>query len=308
MALNEYILRNRRLETLVENKTTYAVKNAELHLFETHQEADKIMLKFSQPVLASMLEGKKVMHLDKLNDFDFLPGESLILPSDELMCIDFPEASMKTPTRCLAMAIDEDRISKTVATINETRPKADGLWEFSERNFHFTNDLAIQQIINRLIFLFTEDHESKDFFVDLMLQELIIRISQSENQKIYSDEALNLGKNHRLSFIIRFIRKNLDQDLNIKKLSNEVCMSESNFHRVFKNELNVSPIDFINNERIKLARSLLRDPRKRIKEVCMDCGFNSLSYFTRVFRRKENLSPREYQRMIMKQNEGYKKS
>lgn len=295
------ILKNRRLETLVENQTSYAIECAEMHIFETHQEAEQILLKFHEPVLASMLEGKKVMHLKDMTAFDFLPGESLILPPDELMCIDFPEAQMDNPTRCLAMTISEDKIRETVNFLNESRAKIDDEWKFTDYNFHFTNDIAIQHIIHRVLFLFTENHPSKDVFADFMLRELIIRILQTETKKIYSEQSLQLSSTHRLAFIIEYIRKNIHTKLTIKELSNKVFMSESNFHRVFKNELNISPIDFINNERIKLATSLLQDPRKKIKDIYMECGFNSLSYFIRMFKRKEQVSPKEYQTQVKKQ-------
>ncbi|MEM9544627.1 MAG: AraC family transcriptional regulator [Bacteroidota bacterium] len=301
MNLTDTILKNRRLETLVENQISYTLSNAEMHVFETHQEAEKVLLKFHEPVLASMLEGKKVMHLDKMTSFDFLPGESLILPSDELMCIDFPEAHMENPTRCLAMAISEDKILDTIHFLNESRKKVDGEWSFMDYNFHFTNDIAIQQIIHRLLFIFTENHPSKDVFADFMLKELIIRILQTETKKIYSEKAMQLSSSHRLAFIIEYIRKNLHENLSIKELSDKVYMSESNFHRVFKNELNTSPIDFINNERMKLATSLLQNPNKKVKEVYMECGFNSLSYFIRMFKRKTHLSPKEYQLKIRHQ-------
>ncbi|BDS10757.1 AraC family transcriptional regulator [Aureispira anguillae] len=295
MLLSDKLLKNRRLETLVENQTSFALQSAELHVFETHQEAEQVLLKFSQPILASMLEGKKVMHLNDMTAFDFLPGESLILPPNEMMCIDFPEAKMDRPTRCLAMAISEAKIMETVNFLNESRAKIDDEWKFTDYNFHFTNDIAIQQIVHRLLFLFTENHPSKDVFADFMLRELIIRILQTETKKIYTSKAMKLSSSHRLAFIIQYIRQNLEKNLTIKELSNKIYMSESNFHRVFKNELNISPIDFINNERIKLATSLLQDPKKKIKDVYMECGFNSLSYFIRVFKRKEQLSPKEYQ-------------
>lgn len=294
------VLKNRRLETLVENQTTYTLNNAALHIFETHQQAEQILLKFSEPVLASMLEGKKVMYLNDTTPFDFMPGESLILPSDELMCIDFPEAHMDNPTRCLAMAISEEKILETVNFLNESRAKIDGEWNFTDYNFHFTNDMAIQHIIQRLLFLFTENHPSKDVFADFMLRELIIRILQTETKKKYTEQAIQLSSTHRLAFIIEYIRKNLHNNLTIKELSDKTHMSESNFHRVFKNELNVSPIEFINNERIKLATSLLHDPHKKIKEVYMECGFNSLSYFIRIFKKKKQLSPKAYQAQMQK--------
>jgi AraC-like DNA-binding protein len=296
MALSNKLLENRRLETLVENQTTHALENAEVHIFETHKQAEQVLLRFNQPVLASMLQGKKVMHLQDMTAFDFLPGESVILPPDELMCIDFPEAEMDNPTRCLALTISEDMIRDTVSYLNETRPREDDAWQFADYNFHFTNDVAIQQIIRRLLFVFAEDHPSKDVFADFMLRELIIRILQTENKKVCSDGgAKGVSDSHRLAYIIAYIRKNLDKNLTIKDLSNKAYMSESNFHRVFKNEFCISPVDFINEERIKLATRLLKNPRKKIKDVYMECGFNSLSYFIRVFRKREQLSPKEYQ-------------
>lgn len=297
-SLTQKFLAGRKLQTLVENQTSYTINNAELHVFETHQEAEKILLKFHDPVLASMIEGKKVMHLENMSSFDFLPGESLILPADELMCIDFPEAKMEDPTRCLAMAISEDKISETVDLLNEKHKKTDDQWRFLNDNFHFSNSIAVQQIIQRLMFVFSEDHPSKDVFADLMLRELIIRILQTETKKNYSDNSKQLSSSHRLAFVIEFIRKNLHRDLSIKELSEKVYMSESNFFRVFKNELGTTPIDFINQERIKLATRLLKNPKKKIKEVSVECGFNSLSYFLRTFKRSLQLSPKEYQKQI----------
>lgn len=293
------IVKNRRLETLVENQTSFTLNSAALHIFETHQRAEQILLKFREPVMASMLEGKKVMHLDQMMAFDFLPGESLILPSNELMCIDFPEAHIDNPTRCLAMAISEEKIYETINFLNETKARVDDEWKFTDYNFHFTNDIAIQHILQRLLFLFTEDHPSKDVFADFMLRELIIRILQTESKKIYTEKAIELSSTHRLAFIIEYIRKNLHRNLTIKELSNKIYMSDSNFHRVFKNELNTSPIEFINNERIKLAARLLQNPNKKIKEVYLECGFNSLSYFIRSFKKRMQLSPKAYQSQII---------
>ena len=287
------------MQSLVENQTSYTLRSAEMHVFETHQQAQRVLLEFNQPVLASMLEGKKVMHLQEMQSFDFLPGESLILPASEQMCIDFPEAEMDNPTRCLAMTISEDKIREIVLLLNEQMPRAEEEeWRFANYNFHFTNDLAIHQIIQRLLFLFAENHPSKDLFADYMLRELVIRILQAETRKIYTEQALSLSSSNRLAFIIAYIRDNLDQSLSIAELSGKAYMSESNFHRVFKNELGVSPVDFINNERIKLATSLLHNPKRKIKDVYVACGFNSLSYFIRLFKRKYQLSPKEYQQQI----------
>ena len=302
MQLPRSFFEHRKLESLVENQSSYTTANAAMHVFETHQQAESVLLKFGQPVLASMIEGKKVMLLRDYESFQFLPGESLILPSNELMCIDFPEAADENPTRCLAMAISEDKIDAVLQWMNEAMPKTDKkTWGLMDYNFHFVNDPAIFQILQRLLFLFTEDHPYKDFFIDNMLRELIVRILQTNERKIYSADTLQLKEDNRLAYVVRYIRKHLHEPLDVESLSRKACLSPSHFHRVFKNELGVSPVEFINNERIKQAVSLLQDPQISIKEVYMSCGFESRSYFNRVFKSKQEITPGAYKTMLQRE-------
>ncbi|HPG08874.1 MAG TPA: AraC family transcriptional regulator [Saprospiraceae bacterium] len=302
MQLPQQFYQGRKLQSLVENQTSYDVNHAALHIFETHLQAERVLLEFDKPVLASMLQGKKVMHLQDLQSFDFLPGESLILPANEVMCIDFPEASMNNPTRCLAMAISEEKIGLVMDFMNETMPRIEGEdWSFLTYNFHFTNDHSIYEILKRLIFLFTENHPSKDYFVDNMLQELIIRILQSNARKLYTDQAISLASSHRLAYIVDYVRKNLHQPLSVESLSQKAYMSPSNFYRVFKNELGIAPVDFIINERIRLAVSMLRNPKRKIKDIFMDCGFDNRSYFNRVFKQKYGMTPKSFQKQIIQE-------
>ena len=299
MQLSERFYKMRKLENLVENQTSYTLNSAALHVFETHQKADRVLLQFDQPVLASMIQGKKIMHLRNVQSFDFLPGESLILPSGEPMCIDFPEADLSNPTRCLAMAIDEGRIKEVIQLMNETLPKADNLeWGLIDYNFHFTNDLGIYKILQRLLYLFTENHASKDLFVDFTLRELIIRILQANNRTKYEDNLIPLSSSKRLAFVLSYIKDHISKPLTVEELSGKAYMSPSNFYKVFKNELGLSPIEYILNERIKLACSMLQNPLIKIKEVYIECGFENRSYFNRVFKSKKQLSPKEYQEKV----------
>ncbi len=296
LALNS----RRRLETLIENQTTYTLESAELSLFETHQTVHKVLLDFDQPVLASMITGKKVMRLSDREDFDFLPGESILLPAGEWMGIDFPEASLENPTKCLAMTISEEKIVEVIDWMNTHAPRLDGrCWTASDASLHFTNEVAVHQIIQRLLFLFAENHPSKDTFVDLMLHELLIRILQSENAHQLKQESTDTGTNNRIAFVLNYIRENITSKIGIKQLCKKACMSESHFYRVFKSELGLSPIEYINEERLKLAATLLRNPDKKVNEVYLECGFNSPSYFNRVFKRKHRVSPKEFQLRVV---------
>ncbi|WP_047246101.1 AraC family transcriptional regulator [Maribacter thermophilus] len=301
LKLSDSFFKERRLENMVENQTSFTLKNAAMHVFETHKEAERVLLQFDQPVLTSMIEGKKVMHLRDYESFDYLPGESLILPANETMYIDFPEAKSKKPTRCLAIAISEEKIKNVLRFMNESMAKDDKKeWSLMDYNFHFVNDQGIYQILQRLLFLFSENHPSKDFFVDNMLRELIIRILQTNERKIYTTSQMSINRENRLSHVIRYIREHLYEPLHVDDLSKMAYMSPSHFYRVFKTELGVSPIEFINNERIKLAVGLLQNPDLSIKDVYMQCGFESRSYFNRVFKNRQQQSPGEYQATIKK--------
>ena len=297
MRLSDSFYKTRKLVDLIENQTSYELEDSAMHIFETHARAESVELQFNSPVLASMFQGKKVMHLRDRSSFDFLPGESLILPSNELMCIDFPEAREDNPTRCLAMEIGEERLSRVVGLMNERMTRIDGEeWSLMDYNFHFTNDHGIHRILQRLVYLYTEDHPSKDFFVSNAVQELIVRILQSNVRKKYEKNTKDLSRNHRLAFIAAYIRQNLRNPLTIKELSEKACMSESHFFKVFKQEMGMSTTDFINSERIKKAVELLENQHCNLTEVFLECGFTNRSYFNRIFKRLKGISPSIYRK------------
>ena len=157
---------NARLDTLVENKLTLAHDQAELHLYETFQQADLIQLRFNAPVMTSMLSGRKVMHLGDITPFDYQPGESLMLPSDRLMQIDFPDATHAQPTRCLALTISDEFIRQTIAELNEQVPRVEAAdeWQLDTENYLLQNDPEISSLRDKLVRLFRENNPFKVFF------------------------------------------------------------------------------------------------------------------------------------------------
>ncbi|MEL6668240.1 MAG: AraC family transcriptional regulator [Bacteroidota bacterium] len=297
MHLPQAYRKGRPLQSLVENETVYGLQSAQLSIFETHQFAEQVFLHFEQPVLASMIEGKKVMHLSDADPFAFLPGESVLLPANGDMVIDFPEATPDNPTKCLALTIDPAVIDRVVSRMNEEHSRIDkDSWTPYRGAFHHLQDVAIDQIVHRLLFLIVEDHPQKDLFVSMNLQELLIRIMQVESSAQHLAEAELRSNNNRLAHIINFIRDNLHEKLTVSQLSQQAYMSESSFYRTFKNEIGATPLDFIQEERLTLASSLLRDTNKPVSTISDHCGFSSLSYFAKVFKRWAGISPSKYRK------------
>jgi AraC-like DNA-binding protein len=220
-----------------------------------------------------------------------------MLPTDELMVIDFPDARRDQPTKCLALEIDPVEIRKVTNRMNELRPRSDGHdWGRTDGNFHFANDAGITQLIQRLVFLCAEDHPAKDTFVNMSLRELLIRLLEAESRDQHLRDPGGRATSQPITAAVTYILNHLDERLTVDQLSQLACMSTSGFHRAFKNEMGCSPVEFINEERIKLGASLLQRGDATIQEVALRCGFNSASYFTRVFKQKLGIKPTSFQR------------
>lgn len=287
----------RKLDTLVENRTAYTSDEAQLNIYETHLQAEQVQLQFEAPVIASMIQGKKVMHLPGTKPFDFFPGESVVVPQGQSMLIDFPEANLSNPTVCLALAINPEKIKHTLHQFNTLSDTGDqdAQWSADDTDFHLLHDDALQNLVNRLIRIFTEGHPSRDIFVDLMLQELIIRLLQSRARSVIMQRKSGPG-HERLRFITQYIREHLHKNLTIDELSEQACMSKPHFFRCFKNTFGMSPVEFINQQRIELAKNLLLNSQKSLTEICYQAGFNNTSYFSRLFKRYENMSPSRFRK------------
>lgn len=284
------------LKTLVENRTVYSLNHCELNLFETYQTSALVPLKFNDLVVTSMLRGKKVMHLFDDPEFDYLPGETVVIPSNVEMKIDFPEAATDNPTQCLALAIDQAKITDTLHFLNERYPKdgTDRFWHLDYQNYFFYNNVDLAATINKLIKECTSTSITKDALADLTLQELLIRIIQTQTAKSIEEGTPN-DQNHAIGQVVEYIRKNLRENISLKGLSDKACMSTTSFYRFFKRELGMSPIEFVLNEKIKCAKKLLKDPNLQINEVCFLSGFEDCNYFIRLFKKYEGITPKQYQ-------------
>lgn len=286
------------LKTLVENRTIYNLEHCEMNLFETYQRSDKVALKFNDLVVTSMLRGKKVMHLFDDPGFDYLPGESVIVPAHVEMRIDFPEAELDKPTQCLALAIDNRKIEQTLQLLNEKYPREgrDNFWQLDDRNFFFYNNEEMSQTLNKLIRVCQSTSLTKDVLADLALQELLINISQSQTLRKLEQNKLPL-RSSTMNEVVDLIRRNLSGKIDLRELARRACLSTSSLYRMFKRELGVSPIEFIILERIKLAKQLLKNQEMYIKNVSYEAGFDDCNYFIRIFKHYEGITPRQYQQL-----------
>ncbi len=290
------------LQTLVENRTSYTLSRCELSVFETYTESYKVPLTFNDFVITSMLRGKKVMHLFEKEGFEYFPGQTVIVPPSVTMKIDFPEATDHNPTQCIALAIDEDEIQKTITYLNEFFPKegSNEKWLLNYDQYHFYNNEEIAFLINKMIRICADQSCEKDVLADLTLKELLVRIMQTQNLKTITDDTYHSAQNP-LAFVLNYIKANLNEKLSINSLSDKACMSKATFYRLFKRELGISPNDFILAEKINKAKVLLSQPGAKVASIGYELGFSDANYFIRTFKKIMGTTPGAYQLQVTNQ-------
>ena len=282
------------LQTLVENRRVFNLDNCELNVFESYQETYRVPLTFNDMVITSMIRGKKVMHLFDQPAFDYLPGESVIVPANETMVIDFPEAKSDTPTQCIALAVDQGYVNDTLNYLNNyynSDPDSTHNWKLQFNQYHFDNDTEVTNLINKLMRVCSSEDRAKNIYADLNLKELLIRLVQSQHLVQVSMESSKIANQSRLHYILHFIQEHLTQKISTDNLCKKAYMSRNEFFRWFREQFGITPVDYINKERIKLAKQLLAQKNSTITEVSYQCGFADVNYFVRLFKKTEGVTP-----------------
>ncbi len=287
----------RSLQTLVENRRIFNLNNCELNIFESYEQTYRVPLTFNDMVITSMVRGKKVMHLFNEPAFDYLPGETVIVPAQETMVIDFPEAHEQSPSQCIALAVDAAYVNNTINYLNDyynTARDEKHEWRLQFNQYHFDNDAEITYLINKLMRVCSSTEKAKNIFADLNLKELLIRLVQSQHLEQVEAEATLRSNKGRLPFVIHFIHENLTNKILINEVCRKAYLSRNAFFKWFKEQLGITPVDYINRERIKLAKQLLAENKHSIAQISASCGFSDANYFIRLFRKSEGITPGAY--------------
>jgi len=98
----------------------------------------------------------------------------------------------------------------------------------------------------------------------------------------------------RVLKVKNYISTHYQDDLRLPELASIAGMSPSAFSRFFKLHTSRNLSEYIIDQRLGYASRQLVDTAKSISEICFSCGFNNLSNFNRIFKKKKGCSPTEF--------------
>ena len=152
-----------------------------------------------------------------------------------------------------------------------------------------------KSIFTEMCELYEPGHGGNELLLQSKLLELI--------HLIYEDVFISLDtfsakEDYIIEQAIHYIDENYTQQLSLEDMASNVSLSPIYFHNRFKAATGETPHEYLMGLRIKKAVNLLVTSDFSVAEIAYECGFSSQSYFSYVFKKKMNLSPREYMRKM----------
>lgn len=95
---------------------------------------------------------------------------------------------------------------------------------------------------------------------------------------------------------IKFIREHYDEELSLQQIADQVQLNPSYLSRLFKKELQMSFVEYLNFYRIDMAKNLLLNTRLKSYEIAQKTGYWDDSYFSRTFKKVTGMRPHEFRR------------
>ena len=169
-----------------------------------------------------------------------------------------------------------------------------GMFERSLRGILFSKETAVS-IMPRLEGL----SHKQGFDSVLELMSILHDLSVSRNTKILSDASFRNTDTYsyssrRIERIIDFMNKNFDKNVSLGEVAKLAAMNEVACSRFFKARTGQTFIDMLNEIRLGHASRMLIDTTHTVTEIAYKCGFNNLSNFNRIFKKKKDCTPKEF--------------
>ena len=163
----------------------------------------------------------------------------------------------------------------------------------------YTND---SRMIFETIEKMNEELDAKRMYCRQTLKnylfDILLVLLKHYGEKI-TKSGNNIRKNRgvdRLRDVLSYIQNNYDEQISLLQLSKIACMSPNSLCRLFKKVTGTTTSNYILRTRIDQAKSLLIESDLTITQIAFKVGIEDHSYFDRVFRRFNNMSPKIFRR------------
>lgn len=160
---------------------------------------------------------------------------------------------------------------------------------------------AIMKVYNWLDRLASEE---QGFYAVINLLVILYELSQCEDTRTLSSSSFAkisvYSDSRRVQKVQDYIDQHYNEEIRLGQLADLVSMTSVSFSRFFKLRTGKNLSEYIIDIRLGHATRMLVDSTMSIAEICFECGFNNLSNFNRIFKKKKNCTPKEFRENYQK--------
>lgn len=152
-------------------------------------------------------------------------------------------------------------------------------------------------LMNRILKERQSNEIGNDLLECLMVMELFVLISRAlkmeweNNIKTRSPKVKEL-----IQVAVNYINNNYERDISLGDIAHFVFLSPSYFTRAFKEEVGISPINYLLKTRIERAKELLKETQMKVSDIALGVGFANQQRFNEIFKKYTGVTPLHYRK------------
>lgn len=267
----------------MEHQSKYLCKDIKLSCYEDRLFKSDLM--FDDHMLIWFISGETKI-IQASGTFYFKTGDIFLIPRNELATIlNYPKNGL--PHQTVVMHLSTDRLKKFY---ERTEPNKDALAE--RKIYSFNKHPLLESCLASLIPYFDLKGTFPEELADLKIAEAIniLRLIEPKVDSVLA----NFDGPGKID-LVDFMNRNFMFNMPLEKLGYLTGRSLSTFNRDFRKVFGTTPQKWLTNKRLELAYYQLAERKKKPTEVYLEVGFEDLSHFSFVFKKKYGFSPREGQ-------------
>lgn len=237
------------------------------------------------------VSGRAVLECGQ-NRFYVSSGSIAIINSNELHYME----SLSDDLKFYVIRIDQSFLFSNQVDLLQTKyfaPLSQNLISF--RNL-IENDAQVTDCVIKTIREYSEKQTGYELAVKSYIYQLIVLLLRGYVSRILTINEFEskIRTLRRFDNVFEMIEKNYADKISIEELARVMNISTFHFCRVFKQTTGKTTTEYINDVRLEKAALCLEQEELNITEIALKCGFDSVNYFSRLFRKQYHISPTKF--------------
>lgn len=148
--------------------------------------------------------------------------------------------------------------------------------------------------LNKLLYEVQNNKVDFEVICQNIIEILIVKLQREKNFKVEKTDSKRINKD--VAFIKQFIKQNYRNEITLDKLAELRHINKYYLAHSFKKDTGISPIEYLNQVRIKESQLLLETTDYKIADIAEMTGFSSQSFFAQSFKRTAGQTPSSFRK------------